>query len=169
MSLCCHAQSPAREVGTSVQVDREHLQPLSFGSHQHGGCHILMPLFCELPFLSRKYSCTSCSPSLLTRLPGLVRHADFSLKTTAPDGEETPCSNMLLWAAGRVTGLQKRASYERNVRVRTTAITHDMEDCACSVHELEGRGAGQRRAEGGVVQRQRAEAAGDAAGGSADD
>lgn len=49
------------------------------------------------------------------------------------------------------------------------AITHDMEHCACSVHEVEGRGAGQRRAGGGVVQRQRAEAAGDAAGGSAAD
>ena len=99
-----------------MQVDREHLQPLSFGSHQHGGCHILMPLFCELPPFSHNHSCPCCSPPLLTRLHGLVRHADLPLKTTAPDGVEKPQLWMLYRAAARVAGLQKPDHVKRSVK-----------------------------------------------------
>ena len=34
-----------------AQVDQQDLQPLIFGSHRHGDCHILMPLFCESPLM----------------------------------------------------------------------------------------------------------------------
>ena len=42
-----------------MQVDQQDLQPLIFGSHRHGDCHILMPLFCESPLIASRWHCNT--------------------------------------------------------------------------------------------------------------